>query len=108
MDFKEITDKIINFVGKKGASYWGNALGGEVGEAQNLIKKWDRGDIVRDHIMSPKEFCKKLGHELADIFIYLELVARYFNLDLEKLIIEKVGIVLDRPKNKNGRETTGG
>ena len=86
--FKKITAKIQNF-GKNNASYWGCALAGEVGEACNLIKKHERdGKIIQS----------ELQHELADIFIYLELTARYFNIDLEQAIINKIEIVNNRRK----------
>ena len=86
MDFKEITSKIQNF-GCVHASYWGNALAGETGEACNLIKKFERDGLdIKD----------QLAKELADIFIYLELTAQYFGIDLESSIIEKIAIVNQR------------
>jgi len=83
MKFKEITEKIINF-GKAYASYWGCALAGEVGEACNLIKKYERDG---------KKINVRLGEELADVFIYLELTARYFGINLEDEIIKKINII---------------
>ena len=83
MEFKDIIKKIQNF-GKSDPSYWGCALAGEVGEACNLIKKG-----VRDNL----DIKKELAHELADIFIYLELTARFYNINLEKAILEKIDIV---------------
>ena len=88
-DFKEITKKIENF-GKNHASYWGCALAGEVGEACNLIKKHEKDGL---------EIKELLKEELADIFIYLELTARFFNIDLEKAILDKIEVVKGRREN---------
>lgn len=86
MEFKELTSKIRNF-GKDSASYWGNALAGEVGEACNLIKKHERDKL---------DISDSLPKELADIFIYLELTAQYFNIDLEEEVIKKLDIISKR------------
>jgi NTP pyrophosphatase (non-canonical NTP hydrolase) len=89
MDFKEITNKIENF-GKEYASYWGCALAGEVGEACNLIKKMERDNL---------EIKDNLKEELADIFIYTELLAQYFGIDLEKEILKKLEVIEKRRKD---------
>lgn len=80
----------MNF-GKKYPSYWGNALAGETGEACNLIKKYER-DLV--------DIKEPLAKELADVFIYLELTARFFNIDLEMAIINKIEEVNENRKKK--------
>lgn len=98
MDFKEITSRIINF-GRDSPTYWGCALAGEVGEACNLIKKYARGDFDNEDgkiIGKLDKFKYDLGKELADIFNYLELVARYFKIDLEGAILNKIDEVLER------------
>jgi NTP pyrophosphatase (non-canonical NTP hydrolase) len=62
------------------------ALAGEVGEAANIIKKLNR---VRDGIPgnreTPDELEDALGDELADIAIYLDLLAQAAGFDLERL-----------------------
>ena len=83
MDFKRITTMIENF-GKNHASYWGCALAGETGEACNLIKKHERDSTK----VSPD-----LARELADVFVYLELTARFFDIDLQSAIIDKIAVV---------------
>lgn len=35
---------------------------------------------------------EKIENELADIFIYLNYLSRYFNIDLEKALLEKIRI----------------
>ena len=84
MNWKE-TNAIIHEVIMKGKAHYGVedkrflalALAGEVGELLNLIKKECR-------------------MELADIRMYLELLARCFDADLDKACEEKNEILLKR------------
>lgn len=85
MEFQEITKKIENF-GKDLLLYWSNALAGEVGELCNLVKKWERDG-------AHTELWRKMGLELADIFIYCVLFARKMDMPLEDFILEKIEIV---------------
>ena len=55
---------------------WLQALTGELGEYANLRKKFERGDI------SEAEFNDLAADELADIQIYLDLLAYRLNIDL--------------------------
>ena len=63
-------------------SDWMVALAGELGEAANVAKKLNR---VRDGVPGNKEteveLREKLGCELADTFIYLDLVFQSLGLD---------------------------
>ena len=59
---------------------WTNALAGEVGELCNKSKKckrdkWDNYDLLKE--------------EVADIAIYVDLVANYFGFDLEECVKDK-------------------
>lgn len=69
------------------ASDWAIAMLGEFGEAANVIKKLNR---VRDGIPgnkeNPEELKLKLIHELADGYIYLDLLCQYFDVDLEDAV----------------------
>ena len=86
MELKDIIKRIDNF-GCEHASYWGCAIAGEVGEACNLIKKYERdGEKIK----------LELELELADIFIYTVLIAQYFDIDLEFAILKKLRILKDR------------
>lgn len=71
-------------------SDWMTAVAGELGEAANVAKKLNR---VRDGIVgnkeTPEELRSALADELADTFIYLDLVAQSQGIDLEAAIIEK-------------------
>lgn len=64
-------------------SKWGNAAFGEVGEAANIIKKIERGDF------SKKEAAELLGKELADIIIYVDILAKQLDIDLSEAIVNK-------------------
>ena len=88
MEFQDIIKKIQSF-GKSYPSYWGCAIAGEVGEACNLIKKLERDG---------KDINSELAYELADIFIYTELIARYFGIDLEEAVKCKINIVNNKKK----------
>lgn len=71
-------------------SDWFTALVGEVGEAGNLVKKLNR---VRDGIPGNTETPDQLRHslalELADVFIYLDLMAQSLSFDLMELVEQK-------------------
>ena len=88
-NFKEILDKIENYSSTH-PSYWGCALAGEVGEACNLIKKHERDN---------KDIKKELSFELADCFNYLVLIAKFYDINLEAAIFEKLEILKER-RNK--------
>ncbi|MGH2627744.1 MAG: hypothetical protein ACRDHY_13960 [Anaerolineales bacterium] len=59
------------------------ALGGEVGELQNVIKKAWRGD-------DDPTYEGKLAEEMADARIYLELLALAHGMDLDAACVEIV------------------
>lgn len=64
-------------------SQWSNAVFGEAGEAANIIKKIERGDF-------PLEDARPaLADELADVAIYLDLLAYRAGIDLGEAIVNK-------------------
>ena len=70
---------------------WSNAMCGEAGEAANVVKKIRRietGVRGRADDKLPK-LIDKLGGELADTMIYIDLLASYYRLDLPACIIVK-------------------
>ena len=71
---------------------WCNALTGELGEAANLIKKIERGDLTLD------EARKDLGKELADIQTYLDILAYRAGVNLGQATISKWNEVSERVK----------
>jgi hypothetical protein len=60
---------------------WLQAIAGEVGEYANVRKKFDRGDI------SKEEFLEQAASELADIFIYTDLLAFRRGILLEHFLL---------------------
>lgn len=64
-------------------STWCNAVLGELGEAANLIKKIERGDITLD------EAREALGKEFADVVTYLDILAFRAGVDLGRATMDK-------------------
>lgn len=71
-------------------SDWCTATLGELGEAANIVKKLNR---VRDGIPgnkeTPEELSAALRDEIADVFIYLDLLAQSQGFVLEDAVREK-------------------
>ena len=66
---------------------WAVALTGEVGEMCNLLKKMRRGEDIP---------IQELAKEMADIMIYLDLLAASFEIDLAKEVILKFNEVSEK------------
>jgi NTP pyrophosphatase (non-canonical NTP hydrolase) len=70
-------------------SDWFTATMGELGEAANVAKKINR---VRDGIPGNdetlQELREKLGSEIADTFIYLDLLAQSIGIDLHDAVVK--------------------
>lgn len=62
---------------------WLEAVVGELGEYANKHKKFVRGDFTKG------EFDKEAADELADVLIYLDLLAFQLGIDLGKATIKK-------------------
>ena len=68
-------------------SDWFTAVLGELGEAANVAKKLNRvRDGVKGNKETPAELKEKLRREIADTFIYLDLLATHEGIDLEQAI----------------------
>ena len=82
-------------------SDWMTATMGELGEAANVLKKLNR---VRDGIPgnreSPDELRAAFADELADTFIYLDLLAQAAGVSLEEAVMAK----FDKTSRKIGYE----
>lgn len=80
-------------------SDWMTATVGELGEAANVLKKLNR---VRDNVPGNKETPEQLqsvfADELADAFIYLDLLAQAAGIDFPAAIRSK----FDRTSSKIG------
>lgn len=69
---------------------WIMALAGELGEAANVLKKIDRGDFTLEAARPA------IAKELADVAIYLDLLAHKLGIDLGGAIVDKFNEVSDR------------
>ena len=68
------------------ASYRGNELAVEVGEACNIIKKLER---ERFGIRGSRATAEELADELADVVICVDLIAMHYGINLEAAIARK-------------------
>lgn len=71
-------------------SQWLQAVVGELGEYANIRKKFERGDIDKN------EFFILAKKELADVTIYLDILAFQLGIDLGEAVKEKYNEVSDR------------
>lgn len=69
---------------------WCEAVLGELGEYANLHKKFVRGDLTQE------EFKVEAAKELADIQIYLDILAFRLGINLGKAVIDKFNEVSER------------
>lgn len=69
---------------------WSNATLGELGEAANIVKKIERGDITLE------EARPKLADELADVLTYLDIYADRAGIDLGDALVPKWNAVAER------------
>lgn len=69
---------------------WLQAVMGELGEYANLRKKVERGDFSMDEVRD------KLADELADVVIYLDILATELGIDLGAAVMSKWNRVSDR------------
>lgn len=76
-------------------SYLGNAAAGEMGEACNVIKKLER---ERMGLPGSRASLENLADELADVIIYLDLIAMKCDIDLE----DCVRVKFNRDSNRHG------
>lgn len=67
---------------------------GELGEAANELKKFNRGDYTR------AEFARRFKKEIADAQIYLDLLAFNAGIDLAEVTRDKFNEVSRRIKSK--------
>lgn len=74
---------------------WSNAMCGEAGEAANVVKKLRRVETGVKGSQDPDwlELKEMLAFELADTYLYLVLVADYYNVDLASAVVEKFNSV---------------
>jgi NTP pyrophosphatase (non-canonical NTP hydrolase) len=68
-------------------SDWITAVTGEIGEAANIVKKLNRiRDGIRGNTHTEKELRQKLATEIADVYIYLDLLAAAAGFRLSEIV----------------------
>lgn len=75
------------------ASYRGNELAGETGEACNVIKKLER---ERLGIRGSRATIDQLADELADVICCASLIALHYGIDLDAATVRKFNAVSER------------
>ena len=60
---------------------WGAAVSGELGELNNIVKKVKRGDFTLDEARA------EIAREMADVIIYLDLMAAQARIDLGQAVM---------------------
>jgi NTP pyrophosphatase (non-canonical NTP hydrolase) len=71
-------------------SDWALAVTGELGEACNLIKKVNRGDFTLDDAR------QDIADELADVQIYLDILAMRAGVDLGRAVQRKFNLTSEK------------
>lgn len=71
---------------------WGGAMAGEAGELCNLLKKVRRGDLD----INDKAVRAEIGKEIADVQIYLDLIAMQCGVSLAHATVAKFNEVSRR------------
>lgn len=79
-------------------SDWSNAAAGELGEACNVVKKLRREDagIVQAAGDKRDELLAKLATEIGDTFLYLDLLAQFYGLDMAACVVDTFNRVSTR------------
>ena len=77
------------------AADWSNAVCGEAGEMANVVKKLRRIDTntVGANDPGPNELVHMLADEIADVIIYADLLADFFQIDLWRAIVTKFNAI---------------
>lgn len=90
-------------IGDWSISDWAVAMAGEAGEVCNAVKKLRRVEDDIANISDPDrqistrdEAVAKIGEEIADTFLYLNLLAVRLNIDLPTEVIRKFNAVSER------------
>ncbi len=69
---------------------FGCAMAGEAGELCNIIKKLRRNELgIRMNQPHQAELLRKAEEEIADVYLYLDLIATKLGIDLPAAIVKK-------------------
>ncbi len=91
-------------IGEWSVADWALAMAGEAGEVCNAIKKLKRiedgiANLSADphrQLSTRQDAVRKIGEELADVAIYLDLLAQRLGLDLQAEVVAKFNAVSER------------
>jgi NTP pyrophosphatase (non-canonical NTP hydrolase) len=74
---------------------WSNALCGEAGELANIVKKVRRYECGLKGELDPSlpDLMVMLAAEVADVFLYLDLLASKAGIDIARVIVAKFNAV---------------
>lgn len=74
---------------------WSNAMCGEAGEAANVVKKLRRYETgcAKANDVPQVELLEQLAMEIADVYLYLDLVAGFYGVDVQDALITKFDLV---------------
>jgi len=77
-------------IGNWSLSDWITAVVGELGEAANVVKKLNRvRDGIPGNVESVEELKEMLADELADTYIYLDLLIQASGFDVDSIVEDK-------------------
>lgn len=97
-------------------SDWSNAMAGEAGEACNIVKKLRRldtgfaagGDSAPPDPATAREWLMaKLAKEIGDVYLYLDLLAQFYGLDLAQCVVHAFNEVSVRQGHPERIEVAG-
>lgn len=76
---------------------WSNAMQGEAGEAGNIVKKLRRAECGMKGVLDGgrDELLAKLADEIADTYLYLDLLATYYGIHIPTAVVDKFNRVSD-------------
>lgn len=76
---------------------WGNALAGECGELCNVLKKILReSQGINTKQYAPGQLRQMAADEIADVYLYLDIIAEELSIDLYEAIVKKFNEVSER------------
>ena len=77
---------------------WSNAMGGEAGEAQNVVKKLRRHETGTAGRNEPSVWALRsaLALEIADTITYADLLAHYYGISTAAAVAAKFNMVSSR------------
>lgn len=69
---------------------WSNAMAGEAGETCNVVKKLRRIEFGLSQAAGDQrdDLLAKLATEIGDTFMYLDLLAQHYGLDIARCVVD--------------------